>query len=178
MKEVKYQAWHKLSSEMRQVISIELDPEMGGVEVWGNDCVDFLTGEHEPDRDFLPWDQIELREYTGLKDKNGKEGYADDLVEMFERSLWHITWDEYYARYQLNLVKGDEIRKVFDMGQLRYAKIVGNVYEHPELLAGDGKKFTASVPHPAIPVISDPTLPAGTIRIGSETLMNIGGQEG
>lgn len=80
------------------------------------------------------FDDLIFVEFTGLKDKNGKEGFDDDLVKMFNRSLFRIVRNEYYARFQLELVKGDEFIKVHDMGMLQFSEIVGNIYENPDLL--------------------------------------------
>lgn len=75
-----------------------------------------------------------LQQYTGLQDKNGKEGYKDDLVKMFDRSLFQIVWDDYYARFQLELVKGQELKKIYAMDMLQFGEIVGNIYEHEDLV--------------------------------------------
>lgn len=78
----------------------------------------------------------ELLEYTGLKDNLGYEGHEGDLVKMFNRSLFCIVWDEYYARFQLDLVSGEEHRKVYAMDMLQFGEVVGNIYANPELVPG------------------------------------------
>lgn len=56
----KYRAWHKQLKKMMPVLEINLDPEFGGVFVWGKAYYDTDTGEHEADKDFWPWSDIEL----------------------------------------------------------------------------------------------------------------------
>jgi hypothetical protein len=80
-------------------------------------------------------DTVQLREFTGQQDKNGKEAYQDDLVNLFDRSLYHIEWDENYARFQLRWISGQcELINIYDMSLIQYGEIVGNVYENANLL--------------------------------------------
>lgn len=82
-------------------------------------------------------DMYEIVQYTGLKDKNGEEGYCHDLVKLFDRSIFEIVWDDDYASFYLKLIKGDELINKHNMLQLRYGEIIGNIYENPELLGGE-----------------------------------------
>lgn len=74
-------------------------------------------------------------QYTGLCDRNGKEGYNNDFVKLFDRSIYEILWDDEYATFYLKLVKGNELKNKSDMLQLRFGEIIGNSYENPDLLA-------------------------------------------
>jgi uncharacterized phage protein (TIGR01671 family) len=125
MKEIELRAWHKQEQKMYpvrgtlyQLIYLRKDEQNAALET--------LSGVHEHN--------VELMQYTGLKDCKGTKGYKDDLVKMFDRSLFRIAWDDYYARFQLELVKGKEFTKVHNMGMLQFGEIIGNIYEHPELL--------------------------------------------
>jgi hypothetical protein len=74
-------------------------------------------------------------QFTGLHDKNGKEAYQDDLVNLFDRSIYHIERDENYARFQLRWISGQcELINIYDMSLIQYGEIVGNVYENANLL--------------------------------------------
>lgn len=130
MREHKYRAWHKQEQKMYEVSSIYFGVQYG----MGHSDRSNLVDLRDKSKSYREGEYIELMEYTGLKDKHGKEGYKDDLVKMFDRSLFQIVWNDHYARFQLELVKGEEIKKVYDMGMLQMGEIIGNIYEQPELL--------------------------------------------
>ena len=60
-----------------------------------------------------------LMQYTGLKDKNGKEIYEGDIVQfLIHRKL--VEWSQEEARFTCpGAVNGE---------------VIGNIYENPELL--------------------------------------------
>jgi uncharacterized phage protein (TIGR01671 family) len=126
----KYRAYNKKLKKMAQVIAIELDPELGGVEVWGRDHVSYLTGEHEADRDFWPWDDCVEMEYVGKADKIGKEIYEGDVVRVnggeprFE-FVSHVIFAQ--AAFRVAAVYNQGFPDTQDI------EVIGDIYRNPEL---------------------------------------------
>ena len=82
-------------------------------------------------------DRSELMQYTGLKDKNGKEIYEGDilLVQLQDygcpkTELFKIIWDDSSVRYKLMDKNGDP----WGFDNSSPMEVIGNIYENPELL--------------------------------------------
>jgi uncharacterized phage protein (TIGR01671 family) len=77
-------------------------------------------------------------QYTGLKDKNGKEIYEGDILEVIthgfnvERFVTSVIFEKAAFRFSNK-------RSLFYFGQSDFTKmsdatIIGNIHQHPELL--------------------------------------------
>lgn len=78
-----------------------------------------------------------LLQWTGLKDKNGKEIYEGDILSAYsDPAPWFVVeWDSKYARFILNhLVNGPFISGIGDETHTKHLTVIGSVYENPELL--------------------------------------------
>lgn len=70
------------------------------------------------------WKYLEhLMQYTGLKDKNGKEIYDGDIVTFVDRP-YLVHWDRFAWFIGPQFIDAT--------GQAH--EVIGNIYEHPELL--------------------------------------------
>ena len=74
--------------------------------------------------------EIVLMQYTGLKDKNGKEIYEGDICSGHSDGDGKIVWNDFEWVYQF---EGEDIVGIWEVRS--DLKIVGNIYENPELLA-------------------------------------------
>lgn len=90
------------------------------------------------------------QQFTGLKDKNGKEVYEGDICkgefESIEGKLnpLNMTGEVFYdfSSFRLKVIEGGERQKMvnyFDFiesdGSIFYFEVIGNIYQNPELLS-------------------------------------------
>jgi len=88
---------------------------------------------------YLPFDLEErLTQYTGLKDKTGKEIYEGDVVAwLTNHGNMMTTGEVIFDKYQFNVKdfydsSNDYPCDAFSEGVF---EVVGNIYENPELLS-------------------------------------------
>lgn len=80
-------------------------------------------------------DKLELMQYTGLHDKNGKEIYEGDIVYIAsEDENAFILWDKETARY---IIQFKGWCADFDNFYGKDLEVVGNIYDNSELLGGE-----------------------------------------
>lgn len=118
MREIKFRAWDKLNKEMFNVESINFQER----RVY-RDVVSY--------RDF---NDIELMQYIGLEDKNGKEIYEGDIVfESFGENYYKIIFENGSFRAEF---KGDFEEYSLDLIDVvaQGCEVVGNIYENHELI--------------------------------------------
>ena len=138
MRETKFRAYIKASVVIFDVIEISWYKKTVRC-VNGGQYTDPASGETMADYDFpvYDFDKVILMQFTGLKDKNGKEidWWEDDVLQSIDGScrIGIITFNEQYAEYEIQDEVGDRI------GTLEVAicdgwEKVGNIHENPELL--------------------------------------------
>lgn len=127
MQEIKFRAWDKDKREMRDVTGINWYDEY----IWVDETP--MSG------DKLPIESTPLMQYTGLKDKNGKEIYEGDVVRLDEyedgMGEWQVVFDE--ASFFLEqLGAGDEVRCEIlgTCDSTKDVEIIGNIYDNPDLI--------------------------------------------
>lgn len=123
MKENKFRAWNSKEKFMDSAWLI--DWEHGSV----------CHGKHNQSE----LDDCTLMQYTGLKDKNGREIYEGDILELYIPNwaecddVQRFVVDEFCCdvAYLQAVVKHCEECSL--EGENDYIEVIGNVYENPEL---------------------------------------------
>jgi uncharacterized phage protein (TIGR01671 family) len=130
MREIKFRAWDPLNKRWIRIWSLKLNIDGSILAV--TDIVDLeMYGTH----------QVKVLEYTGLKDKNGKDIYEGDVLEngQYTHEPVVVIWDSGTCSYDLQTGDGSEQEHLLDTSgeaDLGYVfwEIIGNIYENPELL--------------------------------------------
>jgi len=144
MREIKFRAWHIEDKFMFSVKCIDftlIGKETGDpAKFWVYMCFDEPTSEddQEPVDVFFPGDAVELMQYTGLHDKNGKEIYEGDIVvdeSIYRTPDWQyqIIWSDLKAGWIA--YPSDESNLGFGMSKEASfsLEVIGNIYETPDL---------------------------------------------
>lgn len=130
MRNIKFRAWDKKVKKM-----------------YGVTCIDFACWDlylDSPGRKYGNAKKIaieNLMQFTGLFDKNGKEIYEGDIVnysgygftETFQMFIGEVYWSNH--RTSFSIKNGDiHLNPIYPIEEDK-VKIVGNIYENPELLS-------------------------------------------
>ncbi len=113
MREIKFRAWDKQNKRLVTVSLIDLKYEG-------------ILFEVENGSNSRKFDEVELMQFTGLKDKKGVEIYEGDIFQKGELK-GIIEWKQYGWGYTL-------IKPMFHMQfTMEDVEIIGNIYENHEL---------------------------------------------
>ncbi|QYC52364.1 YopX protein [Fusobacterium phage FNU_1P] len=123
MREIKFRAWHNEEKIMGEVLGIDiLHKEI------------FFSNEDADCYEHTDFKDIELMQYTGLKDKNNKEIYEGDIVTL-HNSKYKIIFNSKEAGFVLRDDKF-EMNIPFTNNNNKRMEVIGNIYENPELSKG------------------------------------------
>lgn len=126
MREIKFRAYEKAYNIIREVVSINFA-----------DKTVVLKDDFFDDVRLLNFDDVNLMQYTGCKDKNSIEIYEGDILSFKSahsdyayKTIGEVVW---YCGEAAFLVECDrEIFRHFD--EIREVEVLGNIYKTPEIL--------------------------------------------
>jgi uncharacterized phage protein (TIGR01671 family) len=124
MREIKFRAWDKKKLEMYSNNS----------NILGN------MGSYHPAGQVPNWD---IMQYTGLKDRNGKEIYEGDVVQYSTAYYGKLKTDNKQEIKWIEDMEHDGFGEPLATGFLLRGydwEIIGNIYENPELLTNLNEK--------------------------------------
>jgi uncharacterized phage protein (TIGR01671 family) len=140
MREIKFRAWQKQYNEMYQ-------PHSGWIEFHKGELS--LVGFSDGDLQLRP-DDVVLMQFTGLKDRKGREIYEgdillipDDYIETVDvgvglvpvaslpdAKIAAVSW--YDHSWGTTLGHWYQMEDDYDMEKI---EVIGNIYENPDLLS-------------------------------------------
>lgn len=133
MREIKFRAWDKINKKFWSK-----DDERKVFFPITDDMIMYFNFENDYYEEILD-KNIEILQYTGLKDKNGKEIYEGDILKYkdpYDKRFKHISPVEYLktqASFGILDIYGNTI-PLYKLTANNYLQVVGNIYENKDLL--------------------------------------------
>jgi YopX protein len=134
-REIKFRAWDKREKKMCEADFFD------NFYVINQGKVGIIKGEVFDDGssfyvDYSDKNNWEVMQYTGLKDKNGKEIYEGDLIKIKHGSIWQVAWNEEKLKWHMwDIDPANTISLTKKGSYYDKYEVIGNIYENPELLS-------------------------------------------
>lgn len=141
MREIEFRAWLKKDKKMVEVKSIHFGTKK---IIYG-----YSENSHSYGNVSCKFDDCELMQYTGLKDKNGTKIFEGDIVKLVENNHkyeWtaivefgnpngYYTWGWQLNPITKNVECNLDILCWIDMDDVGVScEVIGNIHDNPELL--------------------------------------------
>lgn len=123
MRSLKFRAWLKNYNCYADVLGFE-------------QCrlfVQFQSGERAQHRLYVPIEDYVLEQYTGLKDKNGKEIYEGDVVNI-QGIKYYVDFEYGGFWFNNDNRKWKANRPFAHFQEINDTEVIGNIHENADLL--------------------------------------------
>lgn len=125
-REIKFRVWDTSSNKWASGLKMTLDGRLKDIDFDDEGRYEFE----------LRLEQYTIEQYTGLKDKNGKEIYEGDIIKARD---WDGSWGKYRIKWKQShcAFEAFEYRKSkawnWTLKGFVDIEVIGNIHENPEL---------------------------------------------
>jgi len=138
MRVIKFRAWLKDSAlEGLNKSHFTMNGRLYEVE-WMN-FEGGLVSVRTPSELEFKLNDVDLMQFTGLLDKNGKEIYEGDIVCILNGhhgDVYKIQWQKEFCCWEAEDVHLKDFYFGEQFPSIKEVEVIGNIYENPELLGG------------------------------------------
>ncbi len=127
-KEIKFRGWD-LDAEKWRLGNLIAKPQPFIVGQMIDSCEEYCSLEF-----WWPVVYKSVGQFTGLKDKNGKEIFEGDILKTETEKAMVVSWNQKFASFCLDREGWAFSHWFGESCDSEFCEVVGNIYETPDLL--------------------------------------------